>query len=78
MANQGRTGHRSKLVFWACRKAYEILYCYLIHVNRTFGSHDMVIHTSHLCRCLTNNLIDVVPSIIDRLGTKESNKCVIP
>ena len=53
-----RTKHRSKLVFWHIMKAYEIFFQFhLFHVNRKFGSHDMVIYTLHSYECLENKII---------------------
>ena len=56
--NQGGTRHRPKLIF-DIMKAYKTPFStmLLFHVSRTFGSHDMVIYTSHLCRCLKNELM---------------------
>ena len=56
--NQGGIRHRPKLIF-DIMKAYKTPFStmLLFHVSRIFGSHDMVIYTSHLCRCLKNELM---------------------
>ena len=75
MAKAGRTEQRTTSVLSHIMKAYEIIFpiCFLFNINRTFGSHDMVIYTSQI-KLMRNKQINLIDSHNDCLFFKTEKK----